>query len=426
MHLHPEALFLLQSIILIGLPYALWRIKIIRNLIPVAIVQILVGVLLGPSVLGVLQPHVFEFLFAKESLSVINGLSWMAIVLFGFLTGLHFDIEEIKSKGVSFGIVGLASIVIPFMLAIGSAWWLYNTFPQLAGPNATQFTFIFGMCIAASVTALPVLGAILVEMGLITTKVGKSVLGFSTIVDCVLWIVISILLAISSGGGLVGVVKTIGLTLVYLAVMIIAVKPFLDGLVKRKIWTVDPNNVQLVAVSVLLILSALATELIGIHYLLGAFIFGALIPKEIAQALYHKKEPLVLVILLPYFFISAGLKTTFDLSSAEVWVVFGLMALTSAVGKIFGTAITARFIGKYSKRESMTFGVFMMCKGMMDLVILNVILGAGIISSVTYSGMVLTAIVLATATKPLALLVRAKLKDGNMNEESVPAKAMAH
>jgi Kef-type K+ transport system membrane component KefB len=417
MHLHPEALFLIQSIILIGLPYLLWRIKIIKNFIPVVVVQILVGILLGPSVLGNLYPEIYEFLFSKASLATINGLSWIAIVLFGFLTGLHFDINELKGKGKPFVVIGLSSILLPLILSLGAGWLLMNMFPSLIGENATNITFVLAIGIAASVTALPVLGAILVEMGLVTTKLGKTVLGFATINDGLLWILVSILLTLSSGshGGYGDVIKTIGLTALYMVTIIFVVKPFVERLVKKNVWNIDANNVQLVGVVVMLLISALATELIGIHYLLGSFIFGALIPKDIAHALYHKKEPLVLVVLLPFFFMSTGLKTYFEVSDPQVWYLFLIVAAVSSFGKFVGTALPARYF-KYDLKTSVLFGVFMQCKGLMEVVVLNMMLQAKIISPVAFSGMILMAVATTAATKPMALLAKkvfAKSEDKN-------------
>ena len=127
--------------------------------------------------------------------------------------------------------------------------------------------------------------------------------------------------------------------------------------------------------------------------------------KKIAHALYHKKEPLVIVILLPFFFISTGLKTFFDVTSPLIWIVFGLTSIISGLGKFFGTSIPAYFLGKFDKRTSMKLGIFMQCKGLMKVVVLSMMLQAKVISPLCFSGMVLMAVFTTAITKPLLLLV---------------------
>lgn len=416
MHLHPEALFLLQAIILIGLPYTVWKLKFLKGFFPLVVIQICIGVLLGPSVFGRLAPDAFHFLFPKESLAVINGLSWLAIVFFGFLTGLHFDVRDLKGKGASFLSISLSSVLLPIMVGTLAGWILYYFFPELTGSRATQLTFALGIGISAGVTALPVLSAILLEMGLITKPLGKTVLGFATVTDGLLWVFVSVLLTLVSdgGNGYSGVIKTVVLLALYMLVMLFFIRPLVLSFVKKKIWTIDPDNVQLVMVVVLLLLSALATELIGIHYLLGAFIMGALIPKEIASALYKKKEPLVLVALLPFFFIVTGLRTNADLSNGLVWIVFGIMSAVTILGKFLSTFIPAKMFN-YPTNTAMMFGGFMLCKGLMDIVVLNVLLNGDIISAICFSGMVLIAITNTTITKPFVSFLQSR-RNGSENE----------
>jgi Kef-type K+ transport system membrane component KefB len=408
MHLHPEAQFLVQAFILIGLPYFVWRVKAVNHFFPLVVLQIFAGILLGPTVLGKLSPQAFHFLFPSSSLPFLNGLSWLAIVFFGFLTGLHFDVKELKGKGAAFVSISLSSILIPMILGFAAGWWLFHAYPNLVGPKATQFTFAFGLGLSAGVTALPVLSAILLELGMITTSTGKTILGFATMIDGMLWIFVTILLSLVSSEGPAnpfGVIRTIGMLAVYLGIMLFVVKPLVASFVTKKIWTVDPNNVQLFAVTCMLILSSLATELIGIHYLLGAFIFGALIPKEIAMSLYHKKEPLVLVALIPFFFMVTGLRTNADISDISVIVIFAIMTVITVVGKLFGTTAVARYF-KYPLNTAFLFGSFMLCKGLMDIVVLNVMLSAQVISNIAFSGMVIIAVTNTAITKPLILLLQ--------------------
>ncbi|TAN57676.1 cation:proton antiporter [Patescibacteria group bacterium] len=403
------SLFLLQAPLLIGLPFAIWRFKFVQRFIPLVVIQIMLGVVLGPSILGRVFPEMFNTLFPQASLMPINGLSWIAIILFGFLTGLHFDYRDIKGRGASFAITSLSSILVPFGLALLAAWQIWNSYSNVfAGNNAIAFTFIIAMGIAVGVTALPVLSAILIEMHLIQRPLGKAALGFATVNDGVLWILVSILLSLASSGANINaatVAKTIGLTLLFLSIMALAVRLFIMRCLNAKIISSQIHNQDLVAVLCLLFISAFITELIGVHFLLGAFTAGAIIPKEMSHGIQHKLEHSVSIILLPFFFMSTGLQTKFDFGASEIWILFALMTAVSIVGKVAGTAIPEKLSGS-SWVRSLELGALMQCKGLMEVVVLQMMLAAQIITPQCFSAMLFMAITTTAFTKPAVLIVR--------------------
>lgn len=407
MHLHPEALFIIQAFILIGVPFFLWQFKIVKKYTPLVVVQIVLGIFLGPSILGIFYPDAFHFLFPKESLPILSGLAWLALILFGFLTGLHLDLNQIRGKGKSFSIISLSTILVPAVLGMAAAQLLYH--PELVGDNANTITYLLGMGIAVGVTALPVLGAILLELNIIHTDLGKKVLSYATVNDVLLWVLVSLLIALAStsengGNGMVKVITTIVLTFVFVIVMYARVRPFLARLAQKKILTDHPDNKQLVIIFSMIFASALATELIGIHYLLGAFIFGAMFPKEITHGIHANLEKFTSVTLLPFFFMLTGLKTAFDVTSPRVWVVFGIMTVIASVGKIVGTAVPEKIFGG-TWYEALRGGVLMQTKGLMEVVVLNIMLSGGIISPIAFSAMLFMAVVTTAMTKPSLIIV---------------------
>ncbi|MFA6097499.1 MAG: cation:proton antiporter [Candidatus Paceibacterota bacterium] len=405
MKLHAESLFITQSIILIGLPYAIWRMNKIKKYMPLVVIQILFGILLGPSVLGKLFPSMFETLFPASSLDIINGLAWIAIIFFVFMTGMHLDLNEIRGKGKSFAVVSLSSIFVPFVAATLVGLLIARNYPVFIGTHGTPTTFALALGIAAGITALPVLGAILIDMKLVQDPIGKTALGYATVNDGALWILVSILLTLVQGNmDIASVARTILLAGVYIAALALVVRPFLCGLLKRGMLTNEPDNGQMVLLSCFLLLSSLITDLIGIHYVMGAFAFGAIIPKEMADSIHHKIDTVISVVLLPFFFIITGLKTQFDAGAAEVWILFAIMTVISSSGKIFGTALPARRYG-CSWKDALTLGGFMQCNGLMEIVVLSMMLQAGVISPIAFSGMVFMAIATTALTKPSVLLV---------------------
>ena len=405
MKLHAESLFITQSIILIGLPYAIWRLQRVRKYMPLVVIQILFGILLGPSIMGKYSPEMFETLFPSSSLDIINGLAWIAIIFFVFMTGMHLDLNEIRGKGRSFAVVSLSSIFVPLTAATIIGYYIAQSFPVFVGPQGTTLTFALSMGIAAGITALPVLGAILIDMKLVQQPLGKTALGYATVNDGALWVLVSILLTLVQGDmDIPSVIRTIAFAGLYIGVLALVVRPFLCGLLKRGMLTNEPDNGQMVLLSCFLLLSSLITDLIGIHYVMGAFAFGAIIPKEMTHSIHRKVDTVISVILLPFFFIITGLKTQFDAGASEVWILFAVMTFISSSGKIFGTALPARRFGSTWK-EAFTLGGFMQCNGLMEIVVLSMMLQAGVISPIAFSGMVFMAIATTALTKPSVLLV---------------------
>lgn len=405
MQFSPIMLFLGQALVIIALPYLSWRLRPLRHAVPLVVVQILVGIALGPTVAGQIAPEIWRAVFSPASLQNITGLAWLSVVFFAFLTGLHFDLAEMRGRGRAFAVTSLSSIVVPSLAGAAAGWGLLAAYPQAAGPSATAVTFSLGMGIAAGVTALPVLGAILREMHLTRDPMGTLALGCAAVNDAALWVLVAGLLAMSSGSGpgaALGVMLAAGL---YCAVMLILVRPALARLFRHAVLHKRINERDVVLLSALVLASAMITEVIGIHYIIGAFVFGAIMPKEVAKDVLVKFESFVTVILLPFFFIATGLKTDFAIGSPLVLVVFAAMSAVAVAGKIAGTAIPHR-LGGASWRDAMTLGALVMCKGLMEILVLTMLLEAGIISSECFSAMILMAVATTAATKPLVLLLR--------------------
>lgn len=201
------------------------------------------------------------------------------------------------------------------------------------------------------------------------------------------------------------VFRTIVLTAGFMITMIFIARPFLLKLEKLGKLTKHPTQGQLVLIICLLFLAALITDLIGVHYLLGAFVFGAVIPKTVVGAIQEKIEPVVLVILLPFFFMTTGLKTLFDISQKEVWALFALGLVISLIGKIISTSLAQHWSARSSWLESFKIGGFMQTKGLMDVIILNILFQAEIINSTAFSALLLVAVATTALTKPFMAIV---------------------
>lgn len=402
MHISTEALFLIQALILIGAPFLLWRLNFVHKFAPLVVIQIFLGIVLGPTILGRYSPGLYNDLFSLQSLNVLNGISWFGLCFFGFLTGLHFDMKIVTQKSYAFFATSFSTLLVPMLL--GGLFAMAFFREPYIGAGTNKWTYVTGVAIAIAVTALPVLSAILIELKLINTAIGKRVLGYAAINDVSLWIIIGCLVIFASPNNeankLNAVIQTISLAVLFLLFMQTAVRRTAKYLAARKLLTDTPSSSQFATVVVGILASALATELIGIHYVFGAFIFGAVLPGEVRTGLYKAFEEFTMVALMPFYFILTGLKTYFSFDDSAAWTFFVLATAVSMSGKIFGTALPEYFINKASANTAIKSGILMQTKGLMEIVVLNILLAEGIISTTVFSALVLMAITTTFLTKP--------------------------
>ncbi|CAO3354899.1 cation:proton antiporter domain-containing protein [Azospirillum palustre] len=407
--LSPALLFLMQALLLIAGPFLLWRLGGGRHIAPMVVVQILFGVALGPSLLGRLIPDLWGVLFAPAALAPLSGLALMAVVFFAFLTGLHLDPAEFRGRGGAFVTVALSSMLVPTLLGGALGWWLAGAFPAMTGKHATPGLFAAGFGICVGVTALPVLGAILREMDLLGDRVGRLALGYAAVNDALLWLLITAVLAWSTadggnGGGDAWAVAKVGLLgFAYVGATVLLVRPLLDRLLERVAPDGRMGDTAVVVTCAALLASAAVTELIGLHYILGAFIAGSAMPRRYAAAILDRLEHFATLILLPFFFTLTGLKVNLTLDDPAQWTVFALASLATIAGKMAGTTLPARWTGE-SWPDALRLGTLMPCKGLMEVIVLTLLLEAGVLSGACFSAMVLMAVAVTALTQPMTRL----------------------
>lgn len=403
MQVTPVILFLGQAAILVCVPNLIWRLPVVERLLPLVVVQILVGIALGPSVLGKVVPASAALLDAY-GLAALSGLAWIAVVMYAFLIGLHFDATGTHGRGPSFLAISVASIVAPSVLGLLAGYLMINLSPYVTGPAANPLLFACSVAVAIAVTALPVLGAILRETHLIGERIGRDALGCAAINDLLLWVLMAAVLSVAHAQ-LVGHVLLIrfGLAGIYLAAMFLVVRPLAARALRRLTTTGECRQSDLVVAVSLALASACVTQAIGLHFILGSFLAGAILPPACARPLLHQLEPFTVVVLLPFFFILTGLRTEILFTGEGFLMVFVVSTAAAVVGKMVGSTVPARLAGE-NWGYSVRLGILMQCKGLMDVVVLSVLFDAGILSKMAFSAMVLMAVVTTAATKPMLLL----------------------
>ncbi len=384
--------FLVLATLIIATPYALWRWAPVRRVVPLAVVQIAAGIALGPSLLNLAGPALAP---------ALSGVGLLAVTLFAFLTGVHFDLADLKGQGRCFVAVSLSSVLVPAALGAIVGWWAFAAAPFLAGPAADQSLFAVAIAIAVAVTALPVLAAILRETGLDSSRVGRLALGAAAVNDVMLWVMVALLLAAlrRDGTPLTGLAVLVGGP-VWLSFMVWGVRPLALRLLRLTWGETAPRETALVLVAGLLFGSAALSEAIGLHAVIGGFVAGAILPRQVAAAIVARFEPFAVLILLPFFFVTAGLGVRLDRLETGLWLFLAVVTVASMLGKIAGAALPARCAG-LPWPDSLRLGALMQCKGLMEVVVLTILTEAGILSSAGFTAMVLMALLTTAATKPL-------------------------
>jgi Kef-type K+ transport system membrane component KefB/nucleotide-binding universal stress UspA family protein len=372
---------------------------------PTVIAEIIAGILLGPTAFGVIAPELFAALFPPESLPVLGLVSQLGLVLFMFLIGLEFDPKLLVGRAHASIAISHTSIVVPFGLGIGLSLLL---FADLAGSQASDLGFALFMGAAMSITAFPVLARILSERRLLRTRLGSLTLTCAAVDDVTAWCLLAFVVALSRSRGVESAVFTTGATFVYIGLMWFAVRPLLARLASRASRPDALSQNTVAVILLILIVSSLVTEAIGIHALFGAFLLGVVMPKTgtIGATLAGKLEEVVLVLLLPLFFAYSGLRTEIGLvHTATDWLVCGAIVLCACGGKMGAGTIAARLTGS-SWRDAMSIGALMNTRGLMELIVLNIGLDLGVIGPKLFAMMVLMALVTTFMTTPLLRLLK--------------------
>jgi Kef-type K+ transport system membrane component KefB len=414
---HPLAILLGQIItIIVVARFFGWMFRKIGQ--PTVIGEIIAGIVLGPSLLGMYFPEFSTALFPVDSLGNLQFLSQIGLILFMFVIGMELDLKVLKNKANDAVVISHASIVIPFALGVGLAYYIYYRFAPV-GVEFLSFSLFMG--IAMSITAFPVLARIVQERGIHKTRLGTIVITCAAADDITAWCLLAAVIAIVKAGSFVSSLYVIGMAVAYVLLMLFVVKPFLKR-IGDLYGSKSKLNKPVVAIFFLtLIISAYTTEVIGIHALFGAFMTGAIMP-DIAKfrAIFiDKVEDVAVILLLPLFFVFTGLRTQIGLiNDPFLWKVTGCIIGVAVVGKFVGSALAAKFVGQ-NWRDSLTIGALMNTRGLMELVVLNIGYDLGVLTSEVFTMMVIMALVTTFMTGPALDIINFifKTKDVSPAEE---------
>jgi len=372
---------------------------------PAVVGEMVAGILLGPSLFGLLAPNAFQFVFATPTLGALKLFSQIGVCLFLFVVGMEMDVSHLRKKAEAAVVVSHASIVVPYFLGVILALSLYS---HLGQPGVSFVAFALFMGISTSITAFPVLVRILQDRGIFKTPLGSTATTCAAVDDVTAWSILAFVVAIAGASSSGGAVASVILVLAFVAFMLLVIKPGLPRWIGRQaLERPNPSKATLAIVITVALVSAWITELIGIHALFGAFLAGIVIPQlaGFRNKLVVRVESITTVLLLPLFFAFTGLRTHIGLlNNSQDMLICLVIIIVATAGKLGGSAVAARLTG-LPWRESLQLGALMNTRGLMELIALNIGYDMGILSQRIFTMLVIMALVTTIMTGPLLSLL---------------------
>lgn len=411
--------FLQLAVILLACRVVGWAGKRFLNQ-PQVVGEMIAGVVLGPSLLGLVFPDLQAAIFPRETRGLLYAGAQLGVGLYMFLVGLTLRLDHFQTKARSAALVSAAGIAVPFLLAVLVTPMLL-TVPGLfaEGISTGSATLFMGACIA--LTAFPMLARIIHERGLADTALGTLSLTAGAFDDAVSWCVLAIVLATFGAGAGVAILA-IGGALLYAAFLILFGKRLLAPL-GRAVEAKGEMSMTVLSITLMLFcLSAFFMDAIGIHAIFGGFILGVFMPRgAFVEELKRKVEPLAVVLLLPMFFTYSGLNTRMDTVDSLPLLLIALGVLAVSILAKFGACWAAARIAGEDNRTALGIGALMNSRGLMELIIINIGLQKGIIGPTLFAMLVLMAIVTTVMATPLFEAVYGKQARASGELGHVPA-----
>ncbi|MFO5494101.1 MAG: cation:proton antiporter [Cuspidothrix sp.] len=398
--MHTVILVLVEVLIVIGISRIVGLgFKAIKQ--PLVIGEICAGIMLGPSLFGFIAPNLAASIFPPETMPFLNVLSQIGLIFFMFLIGLELNPKYLSGNLKTAVLISNFSIIVPFASAFLLSFVLY----PLVSANHVNF-LAFGLFLGAamSITAFPVLARIITENNLQGTRLGTLALTCAAVDDVTAWCILAVAIAVARHGRIDSqAIITIIESIVYIGFMFTVGRWFLKRLSRHHRRAGRLSQFLLAVIYMGVVSSALITEFIGIHLIFGAFLLGAVMPKDeaLVRELAIKTEDFVLIFLLPVFFAYSGLKTQIGLlNRPHLWLLCALILLVAIGGKFCGAYIAARLSG-IEKREASAIGWLMNTRGLTELIVLNIGLELGVITPLLFTMLVIMALVTTFMTSPL-------------------------
>jgi Kef-type K+ transport system membrane component KefB len=388
-------IFLIAMLIIFTVPYLIWRLGRTEYYAPLVVVQIITGITLGPGVLGAAFPEYYTFVFSAPVIQSLNGIAWWAVMVFVWIAGIELDLQQAWQHRVESGITAGLALGVPlaFGAVVGAALLM---FPGWVGAKAARWQFVVGIGMACAVTALPILILLMEKLDVLRQPIGQRILRYASLDDIAIWGVLALILMDWERVGKQG-----GFLLAF-AVATFAFRKLMAWLPERDRWY---------AGLVWLAACGLGADWAGLHFMVGAFLAGAVIDahwfdQKQMDALRHH----VLLVVMPVFFLSTGLRTNWSVGGAAVFMAAAALLVASVSGKLLGTHVAGKLL-KWQPGESSLIGWLLQTKALIMIIFVNVLLDKQIITSETFTALLLMAVVSTMLTVPVVSPKLARMKE---------------
>lgn len=385
-------IYLIAMLIIFTVPYLVWRVFKTDYYAPLVVVQIIGGILLGPGILGHVFPQYYEFVFNPKVIGALNGVAWWAVMIFVFVAGIELDIEKAWENRRESSITAGLALGVPLIFGAIAALIMLKINSNWIGVKGKEWQFILGIGMACAVTALPILVLFMEKLEILRKPMGQRILRYASLDDIMIWGVLAIILLDwnrvgRQAGYLVG----------------FAIAAYLMRKLMAKIQEQDRWYVALIWLAA----SGFAADWSGLHYMVGAFLAGAILDaKWFNQEKMDMFRSHILLAIMPVFFLSTGLRTQWDVGGLMVFGAAFLLLLASVSGKLFGVQIAGKIL-KWKKGEASIIGWLLQTKALIMIIFVNILLDKQIITNETFTATLLMAVMSTMLSIPI---VKPKLK----------------
>ncbi|NOS72238.1 MAG: hypothetical protein HOP33_20225 [Verrucomicrobia bacterium] len=386
---------------------------------PLAVGEIFGGILLGPSALGAIWPADWPVLFPRETQQSLQLLGKLGLILLLFQVGMEFDYGHLRSRSKTVTMVSITGIIVPFLCGLAIGPWLHREF----APDLPKFGFQLFLCIALSISALPIMGRILLEMKLERTVIGAMGISAAAIDDVIGWILLAVATAlVTTGFDSWGVVRQVTGVLGFFFLLQFAIGPLIRKIWRSKFGRTESGAMTPSFLAFLLIVlfgCCLVTNKLGVFAIFGAFLFGVSLHQELdlVKAWRERFSEFVIVAMVPIFFTNTGLNTNIgSLNTPLAWLGCALVLIAAVAGKLGGCFLGARFTGE-SPRSAACIAALMNTRALMALVAINIGLDLKLLNRELFTMLVIMALLTTAMTEPLLRwLLPAELLDGHVGK----------
>lgn len=395
-------LFLIAMVIIFAVPYLIWRLGRTDYYAPLVVVQILTGILLGPGILGAAYPAYYQTIFTPSVVTALNGVAWWAVMIFVWIAGIELDLKAAWAQRKECGTTAVLALGVPLLFGCAAAAALLAWRDGWLGLKGTNTQFVLGVGMACAVTALPILILFLEKLGVLREPLGKRVLRYASLDDVMIWAVLALILLDFD---------RVGKQAIFLALLV----PLSIGYraMMRRIPEGDRWYIGLVWLAI----CAYGADVSGLHFMVGAFLAGAVTDSEwFNQEHMDLLRRHVLLTVMPVFFLSTGLRTNWSIGGASVFIAAALLLVASVAGKLAGVGIAGRMLG-WARGDAWIIGWLLQTKALIMIIFVNVLLDRQLISSETFTALLLMAVGSTMLTIPM---VAPKLADAKTAARALP------